>query len=316
MGFGLRVLGLLDGPTMRHFPQNPKPKTQNRGYPACSLRLCASARACSAVVLCLVLSACGNPRRDGVPAPQPEQPTARPETPAAVLSSARKAEDRFRTTRVLRVQELTAEGTVEALAREVTLTRVLRVDESGRILAVERSWEESATRLTRDGGPPEESRGELDGCTLELTQRAAGVDASVIAGDVRIGRAQFVIEGFDTGVLPRDPVRRGDRWQVTGPALVAVARFLEGMLQRVETNRLECVVTDVQPEHVEIALDWRITAELNRRPAVLRFTGRLVFDREARLITEFALTGGSGDERRIEISVKRRMVEGWLDFDE
>jgi hypothetical protein len=218
----------------------------------------------------------------------------------------------------LRVRERTETDDLVIESEEVTLTTVLRVDESGRIMAVRRSWESSTTSLSRDGRAPEQARGELDGCTIELTQRASGTEAKVLVGGVDIGRQQLLIEGFDTGLLPAGTVKHNQVWELAGEQLSGLNRLIEAMGFTLEKNRLICVVPKVTADSIEISLDWRVTAEYNRRPAVLRFTGKLVYSRKDRLIRELDLSGGrlgdAGPASEVEIRVRRQVVEGWMDL--
>lgn len=272
-------------------------------------------------VACLLV-ACTNPRAnlpasnepaEAPPGPEVERQTARMSVSHAVGAS-------YRTTRTLRVEELTADGPVVVESEEVTLTTVLRVDESGRALAVRRSWEASSSSLSRDGRPAERATGELDGVTLELTQRASGVEARVLAGEINVGRQQFVLEGFDSGLLPADAVQRGQSWTLEAEQLAGLNRLIEALEFRIERNRLTCAVAAISAEAVEVALDWRVTARRAGQPAVLRFTGTLKYDRRQRLITSFNLDGGrlgdAGVSSEVEIRIRRKPVEGWLDFEE
>jgi hypothetical protein len=279
---------------------------------------------CSLVIaVSVLLAACTNPRAN---LPAANEPAAEaPRGPEAERQTVRMSVShsvgaRYRTSRTLRVEELTADGSVVVESEEVTLTTVLRVDESGRALAVRRSWEASGSSLSRDGRPAERAAGELDGVTLELTQRASGVEARVIVGDVSVGRQQFVLEGFDSALLPADAVQRGQSWTLEGEQLAGLNRLIEALGFRLERNRLSCNVAAISDESVDVALDWRVTARRAGQPAVLRFTGTLRYDRGQRLITSFALNGGRlGDEgvsSEVEIRIRRKPVEGWLDFGE
>ncbi|MCA8916321.1 MAG: hypothetical protein KDB90_13005 [Planctomycetes bacterium] len=276
-----------------------------------------------ALLLACALTACGNPRTDGAggsssdagentaPAPVPR--------PAVTLRPVSKAGDRFRTTRTLRVEELTESERYLTESEEVTLTEVLRADDAGRLMAVRRCWESSVTRLTNGFGNPEVARGDLDGCMLELTQRANGVEAKLISGDANIRGANFLVEGFDTGLLPLDPVRKGDYWQLEGSRLGGLNRFIEAMQFQIDKNRLTCQLMEVTAATATISLEWRISGELGGLAAVLEFSGELVFDRKAGMISEFSLNGGrqadSGPKQQIEITIRRRAVDGWLDLE-
>lgn len=275
------------------------------------------------IALLALLAACSNPRAN-LP-PSNEATPAAPRGPEAERQSVRMMVShsvgaRYRTSRSLRVEELTADGPVVVESEEVTLTTVLRVDESGRALAVRRSWEASSSSLSRDGRPAERASGELEGSTLELAQRASGVEASVLAGNVNVGRQQFVIEGFDSGLLPADAVQRGQTWALEGEQLAGLNRMIEALDFRIERNRLTCNVAAISEESVDVALDWRVTARRNGQPAVLRFTGTLKYDRAQRLVTAFALNGGrlgdDGPSSQVEIFIRRKPIEGWLDFSE
>ena len=273
--------------------------------------------------LALLVAACGNPRanpqaNDAPPANSSSRGTSEPRA-AVTLRPASAQGDRFRTTRTLRVEETTETERYITVSEEVTLTNVLRVDDAGRMLGVRRTWESSVTRLIRGYGQGEEARGELDGCTLDLTQRANGVDAKVVSGDASIRGANFLIEGFDTGLLPLDAVRVSDYWVLEGSRISGLNRFIEAMQFEIDKNKLTCQLTDVDATTARISLDWRISGEFRGTLAVLEFTGELIFDRSARLITSFILKGGRQVERdeaqQIEISIKRRPVDGWLDLD-
>jgi hypothetical protein len=49
----------------------------------------------------------------------------------------------------------------------------------------------------------------------------------------------------------------------------------------------------------------------------MQFDGSLVFDRKQKLVSEFKLSGGrQGSKQQIEIKLKRRLTNGWLDLDE
>jgi hypothetical protein len=265
-----------------------------------------------------LLAACGNPRAGGSAdtgaAPPENTPRARP---AVTLRPLNKAGDQFRTTRRLHVEELTETERYLTESEETTLTEVLRVDDSGRLLSVRRSWEASFTRLTHGYGKGEEARGALDGSVLELTQKAGGVDVKRIAGEADIRGANFLIEGFDTGLLPLDPVREGDYWQLEGSRLGGLNVFIEAMQFKIEKNKLTCQLANVTPEQAEISLEWRISGELQGAAAVLVFRGELLFDRKVGMISSFHLKGGRDgrDGTQIEISISRRPVEGWLDLD-
>ncbi|MCB9895663.1 MAG: hypothetical protein H6839_14545 [Planctomycetes bacterium] len=274
-------------------------------------------------MLC-ALAACGNPRTDGGGAGDgsANNDEGRPKEnarPAITLRPSNKSGDRFRTTRTLRVEELTESERYLTESEEVTLTEVLRVDDGGRLMAVRRSWESSTTSLTNGYGSPEVARGELDGCTLELTQRANGVEARLISGDANIRGANFLVEGFDTGLLPLDPVREGDYWQLEGSRLSGLNRFIEAMQFKIDKNKLTCQLKDVTPETATMSLDWRISGELGGLAAVLEFSGELLFDRKPGMIREFSLKGGrqadGGPKQQIEIAIHRRAVKGWLDLD-
>lgn len=265
-----------------------------------------------------LLAACGNPRAGGSAdtgaAPPDNTPRARP---SVTLRPQNKAGDLFRTTRKLRVEELTETERYLTESEETTLTEVLRVDDAGRLLSVRRSWESSFTRLTHGYGKGEEARGALDGSVLELTQKAGGVEARRIAGEADVRGANFLIEGFDTGLLPLDPVREGDYWQLEGNRLGGLNAFIEAMRFKIEKNKLTCQLSRVTPTEAEISLEWRISGELQDAAAVLVFSGELRFDRQAGMISSFSLKGGreGRDGTQIEISIDRRPVKGWLDLE-
>ena len=274
------------------------------------------------VPLCLLLAACGNPRanpqaNNTPPDNSGPDGTGPNERPAIKLRPGSAAGDRFRTTRTLRVEENTETERYLTESEEVTLTEVLRVDDAGRLMGVRRNWERSATKITRGYGKPEEAKGDLDGCILELTQRANSVDAKLIAGDASIRGANFLIEGFDTGLLPLDPVRESDYWVLEGSRLAGLSRFIEAMQFKIEKNKLTCQLVEATPAAARISLDWRLSGELRKAAAVMRFKGELVFDRKHGLISSFQLKGGpeGSDAQKIEIVVERRAVSGWLDLD-
>jgi hypothetical protein len=268
----------------------------------------------------LVLAACGNPR---VNPPANNTPSNDEVTPTERLTvSLRpvgKVGDRFRTSRILRVEETTDSERYLTESEEVTLTEVLRVDDSGRMMAVRRAWEASVTRFTKGFGKPDEVRGELDGCTLELTQKAGRVDAKLVAGYVSLRGANFLIEGFDSGLLPLDPVRENEFWVLEGSHLSGLNGIIEAMEFEIEKNALTCQVLEIMPDAAVLSLDWRISGELRGTAAVLEFSGELTFNRKDNMITAFSLKGGRQADRRsnqqVEITITRRPVSGWLDLD-
>ena len=270
-------------------------------------------------LLAIGVAACGNPRTNPRPEnlPDNKESTGPVERPAASLRPAHSVGDKFRTTRTLRVEELTESERYFTESEEVTLTEVLRVDDSGRMLNVRRTWELSATRLVKGYGKGEEGRGELDGCTLELTQRANSVEARVLAGNPSIRGANFLIEGFDTGLLPLDPVREGDFWVLEGSRLGGLNSFVEAMEFEIEKNKLTCQAVTITPASARISLEWRITGKWQGTVAVLEFDGEFTFDRKQRMVTAFKLSGGrqGNDRQSIEIAISRRPVTGWLDLD-
>lgn len=275
-------------------------------------------------VLACVLAACSNPRAN-LPPPNNQPPVNGGsgevrEAESVRMKVAYTSGAKFRTRRTLAVSERARNDDYLTTSEEVTLTTVLRVDESGRMLAVRRSWEFSGSTLTVSGGAAQQVRGELDGCTIELTQRSSGVDAKVVVGAIDIGRQQFVIEGFDAALLPADPVRRGETWTIEGNQLSGLNRLIEALEFKVETNRLICAVAEIKPEAVFVSLDWRVTAEYAGQPAVLRFRGELSYDRANRLVSRVTLSGGrlgdNGTDQQVEISVEREPVSGWLDLGE
>jgi hypothetical protein len=280
------------------------------------LRLPASAIACWLLVF--FCCACGNPRANPEPdnrqAPDNAGPVSRP---AVSLRPSHQAGDSFRTTRVLRVEELTESERFFTESEEITLTEVVRVDDTGRMLGVRRTWERSATRLVRGYGKGEEGRGELDGCTLELNLRGSGVEARVLAGNPDIRGANLLIEGFDTGLLPLDPVREGDHWVLEGSRLGGLNGFIEAMDFEIEKNRLTCQAAEITPGRARVSLQWSITGKWQGTAAVLEFSGEVSFDRQHRMVTAFRLGGGrQGSARQqIDIEVTRRPVKGWLDLE-
>jgi hypothetical protein len=269
----------------------------------------------------LLVAACGNPQKDKTNSNSPPANSGPGpvERPAFSLRPAAKVGDKFRTSRVLRVEESAGAGSYLTESEEVTLTEVLRVDDSGRLMAVRRTWEASVTRFTREFEKPEVARGALDGCTLELTQKAGRVEARVVAGDVSVRGANFLIEGFDSGLLPLDPVRDNDFWVLEGAQLAGLSSIIEAMEFKTEKNSLTCQVISISPGAAELSLEWRISGEFNGAAAVLEFRGGLTFDRQSGLITEFSLKGGRQADRRdgrqIEITITRRPVKGWLDLE-
>ncbi|MCB9931921.1 MAG: hypothetical protein H6841_00705 [Planctomycetes bacterium] len=272
-------------------------------------------RLLSLSLLLCTLAACGNPRTGGGTSADGGE-TAPAPRPAITLRPASRSGDQFRTTRKLRVEELTETERYLTESEETTLTEVLRVDDAGRLLSVRRSWEASVTRLTRGYGKGEEARGALDGSVLELTQKAGGVEVKRIAGEADIRGANFLIEGFDTGLLPLDPVREGDYWQLEGSRLSGLNVFIEAMQFKIEKNKLTCQLAEVTPAQAAISLEWRISGELDGAAAVLLFSGELLFDRKAGMIGSFRLKGGrESGGTQIEISISRRQVEGWLDLE-
>jgi len=267
------------------------------------------------------LAACGNPRANPEPQPTNNQPAnnvPRVPRPAekVTLQPSFAANARFRTTRTLRVEEITETERYLTESSEITLTRVLSVDERGRMLAIQCTFEQSLTRLTRGFGSPEEAQGDLHGSTLELRRRQGGVSAEVVAGDASVGRQAFVIDGFEVALLPIDPVAEGDRWQLDAGALAGLNKFIEAMGYSIEKNRVLCALGKVTPESAEVAIDWQISGDLKGRTAVLALTGTLTFDRKQKLVREVVITGGrTGSGQQIEIRIKRRLTEGWLDLD-
>lgn len=271
-----------------------------------------------ALLLAVVLAACGNPQRDGSNAgPAPNQPRQPVPVEKVLLQPAYAVDARFRTTRTLRVEELTASERYLTEGIEVTLTRVLSVDERGRLLGVERTWETSSTRFVRGFGNPEERAGELQGCTLELRRRQNGVEATVIAGEVSIRGQAFLMDGFEFALLPANPVAEGERWTLDAPELAGLNRFIEATGFKIEKNSLTCVLSKVTPETAEVALDWQLSGQRGGATAVLQFAGSLVFNRKQKLVSALSLKGGraGGAGEQIEINLKRRLTDGWFDLD-
>lgn len=283
------------------------------------------------VSLAGLVAACGNPRiNDAGPAvnapgnqpdnrPAGNQPAGPVAAPAISLQPVYAADTRFRTTRTLRVEELTATERYLTESTEVTLTRVLSVDERGRLLAVRRDYELSNTRLTKGFGQGEAAPGILQGAILELRRRQGAVQVEVLAGDSALARQNFLMDGFELALLPLDDVRQGDRWVLDAGALAALNKFIEAVGYKIEKNKLTCVLARVTDDIAEISLDWQITGEFSGKPAVLGFEGSLVFDRRQKLVRELAITGGrptgDGVRQQIEIGLKRRLTKGWLDLD-
>jgi hypothetical protein len=283
-------------------------------------------RTLTLIVLSLCLAACGNPRRD--PQPQigntpavdrPNGETPQPERKVR-LQAAYEVGARFRTTRKLRVEELTVDERYLTEATEITLTEVQRVDDAGRLLAVRRAWEQNRTRFTRGYGAGEEATGELHGCTLQLVQRANGVYATVLTGDASVAGNNFVLEGFDAGLLPISAVGEGDAWRVEGAQLAGLNRFIEAIDFKIEKNRLQCALATLTPDSATITLQWSVSGEMSRNAAVLEFTGKMTYNRKTRMIEAFELSGGrqsqGGPRQQISIEVTRRPVTSWLDLDD
>ncbi len=284
------------------------------------------------VVLIVVLgglaAACGNPRVNdaGPPANAPDnrpannQPTGPVPSPAISLQPVYAADARFRTTRTLRVEELTATERYLTESTEVTLTRVLGIDERGRLLALRRDYELSNTRLTKGFGDGEAAAGILQGAILELRRRQGVVQVKVLAGDSSLARQNFLMDGFELALLPMDEVRQGDRWVLDAGALASLNKFIEAVGYKIEKNKLTCVLAAVTADSAEISLDWQITGEFSGKPAVLGFEGTVVFDRKQKLVRQVSITGGrptgEGARQQIEIGLKRRLTQGWLDLDD
>ena len=152
-----------------------------------------------------------------------------------------------------------------------------------------------------------------------MTQRASSVDVKLVVGNASVRGANFLIEGFDTGLLPLDPVRESDFWVLEGSRLSGLNRIIEAMQYVIDKNKLTCQLSELTPALARISLDWRISGEFQGAISVLEFTGELVFDRKHKLISHFELKGGRQSERsaaqQIEISIARRAVSGWLDLD-
>lgn len=269
-----------------------------------------------------LLPACANPRHDapanGAAAGNPANTAANtaPPAPAAPLRIQPRFHvgQRFRTTRTLRVAEATAVGDVVTTSREVTLSEVLSVDETGRLLAVRRNYEASQTALSRDGRTPEEANGRLHGCTLELRRRAGSVEAKVLAGDASLAGENFALDGFEYALLPAEPVPVGRAWALNDAQLAGISRLVQAIGFVIEKNSLSCVLAEADASRARISLDWRLSGELNRAAAVLEFTGELVFDRTTQMVTQVKLTGGRPGAQQVEIAVSRRNADGWLDL--
>jgi hypothetical protein len=249
--------------------------------------------------------------------PATNAPNPAPRNEIASLQPAYEAGSTFRTTRTLRVEELTETERFVTEGDEVTLTRVLNVDERGRLLVIERTYELAETRFVQGFGEPKPAQGDLHGCTLELRRRQGGADAKLIAGEADIGRQAFLMDGFELALLPIDPVREADRWTLSAQALSGLNKFVEAIGLKIDKNRLACVVSSITPERAEIALDWSLSGEFKESTAVMQFDGSLVFDRKQKLVSEFKLSGGrQGSKQQIEIKLKRRLTNGWHDLDE
>ena len=270
-----------------------------------------------AALALLTLTACSN-TRPGTGAPPANGTRCNPPPSELVLlRPVYRPGMRFRTVRTLRVTEKTELDPISTESVEITLTQVLRVDESGRMLAVRKTWESSVTRFRRGFGETREARGSLDGCALELTQLVGGVEARVVAGDVDLGARKFVLEGFDAALLPVQEVKPGARWTIEKRRLSGLNRILQTMQFEVEKNRLLCKFIDLRDGIATIVLDWRLSGEIHKRAAVLHFTGEIKFDTAAKLVTRLSLQGGRDNQsRQIRIEVSRRPVKGWLDLDD
>lgn len=274
----------------------------------------------------LLMAGCSNPRQTNTPTPDGNEPATnapannaatpddRPRDQTVTLRQQRKQDEAIRMRRFLRVEELTEQGRVTTESEEIVLSRIERVDESGRPLVVLKSWEESVTRLARGDSKPEVAQGALRGCTLRLTRRVGRIDTEVVLGDVNIGGARFVIDGLDAGLLPVDPMTEGANWRLGADALRGLSNMLATTGLEIEKNTLRCALDTVTDDRAEIAVSWSLSGMLNKVPAVFEFTGRVVFDRKQKLVTRFKLSGGSGDSRRIEMDVTRRVTDGWLDL--
>lgn len=272
------------------------------------------------LALPVVATGCANPRHD---APRNDAlagnaantAPAGPAQPVEVrIRPQFRVGQRFRTTRTLRVLETTAIGEAETTSREVTLSEVLGIDDTGRLLAVRRNYEASQTTLARDGRTPEGARGRLHGCTLELRRRTGGVDVKVVAGDASLAGESFVLDGFEYALLPAEAVAVGRAWQLDESQLAGLSRLVEAIGFRIEKNALSCVLESADAGQARIALDWRLSGELNKAAAVLEFTGALVFDRAAGMVTQLELAGGRAGSRQVQITVQRRNADGWLDL--
>ncbi|MHC4839408.1 MAG: hypothetical protein ACYTDT_00400 [Planctomycetota bacterium] len=270
------------------------------------------------VAVVILLAGCSNPRKNprGNEGPDNPPPT---NIETVRLTPGFEIDDKYRTTRVLKVEEFTSTERYVTTSTEETLTRVKRVDDSGRPIIVERAWENSVTTLVKGFGKGETRAGELDGVTLRLTQRPDHCEAQVLAGDLDVRGRQLFIEGLDTGLLPLDPIKRGDHWQLGSARLRAFEGFIKAFDFEVESNRMDCNVSELDTSRAVISINWRISGLMSGRTAVLEFNGELVHDRELNMNTGFTLKGGrqgeQGDSSIIEISIKRRKVTSWLDLE-
>lgn len=272
-----------------------------------------------ALLLALLLTACGNPRKDGninqiITAPVKENTEAVRFTPKFEVNG------NYRTVRTLRVEEFTATERFVTSSIDETLTVIEAVDESGRPLVVKRTWEVSQTTFVKGYGRGESSSGQLDGVTLRLRQRPEKTEVEVLAGDLDVRGRQLFIEGLDTGLLPLDPIRQGDHWQLGSSRLRAFERFLGKFDFKINSNIVDCALVELDASRAIIDVTWRISGMMAGQTAVLEFKGKLVHSREHNLNTSFVLKGGrtgeQGDNSIIEINIQRKKISNWLDLND
>ena len=267
------------------------------------------------IITALVLAACGNPRRDAPldtppdppPVNKPAPPEKQPVAAGVVLEASYKVGQRFRTTRTLRVNELTNDGTINTTADEISVTEVKTVDPRGQLIRVVRSYERSRQSLAR-AHTPEEITGALEGAVLELVREnaTAPVTATLVKGDNGLTGLKFLIDGFDAALLPAGDVEEGAAWSIAGKDIAGLNAIVEALKFRIEKNRLDCRLVALSTKTAAISIDWRLTGSFNNVPAVLEFTGDIEFDREANLVRKFTLTGGrQGGGKSVDITVTR-----------
>lgn len=269
-------------------------------------------RVCAVVVvsMALFLAACGNPRRGAPLAPSNNQPGPVPTPSTAVLATRYSVGQRFRTTRTLAVREQTDSGFIVTQAEEVALTEVKLVDAQGRLLAIIRNGERSRTSHGPEGAA-QEATGALEGSVLELRRADAvsPVSVSVHKGEASLANGKFLLDGFDTALLPAGAVAEGEVWNLEGLELAGLNAIIEALGLKIENNRLSCRVTALGDATAAVSLYWRLSGMLRQQPTVMEFSGALELDRRSGLIRRFNLTGGrQGGGKSVEITVTRAPV--------